>query len=254
LRPVACHYLDCCRIAVIDTTFVIIVIGSFVAAVVNAAFSAGGALIILAITTTVLPVQAIVPIHSLLLIGSTTTRTYAFREFIDWKIIGSFLVGSLLGALIGAGLYVELPEVLIGSVISILMLVSVWMPKLDWAPRIRHPWVIVGFLHTLFSTLFAFGAVLHSVVLHTNLSRHQILGTMAGCLTGMGVFKIAGYVYYGFDYSPYLFIIVAAIVVSIIGTWVGKLLVDKISEDKFRIGFRVLITVIALRLLYSSLA
>jgi uncharacterized membrane protein YfcA len=77
---------------------------------------------------------------------------------------------------------------------------------------------------------------------------------MAGCLTGMGVFKIAGYVYYGFDYSPYLFIIVAAIVVSIIGTWVGKLLVDKIPEDKFRIGFRVLITVIALRLLYSSLA
>ena len=67
----------------IDTTFVTIVVGSFVAAVVNAAFSAGGALIILAITTTVLPVQAIVPIHSLLLIGSTTTRTYAFREFID---------------------------------------------------------------------------------------------------------------------------------------------------------------------------
>lgn len=237
----------------IDATFVIIVVGSFIAAVINAAFSAGGALIILAITTTVLPVQAIVPIHSLLLIGSTATRTYAFREFIVWKITRSFLVGSFLGALIGAGLYVELPEVLIATIISILMLVSVWMPKLAWGPKIRHPWVIVGFLHSLLSTLFAFGAVLHSVILHTKLSRHQILGTMAGSLTGMGVFKIAGYVYYGFDYSPYLLIIAAAIFVSFIGTWVGKLLVDKIPEDKFRIGFRVLITVTALRLLYSSL-
>ena len=133
----------------IDATFVIIVVGSFIAAVINAAFSAGGALIILAITTTVLPVQAIVPIHSLLLIGSTATRTYAFREFIVWKITRSFLVGSFLGALIGAGLYVELPEVLIATIISILMLVSVWMPKLAWGPKIRHHWVIVGFLHSL---------------------------------------------------------------------------------------------------------
>ncbi len=238
----------------IDATFVTIVTGSFIAAVVNAAFAAGGALIVLAVTTTVLPVQAIVPIHSLLLIGSTISRAYYFWEFIDWKIAGPFLVGSVLGASIGSGLYVELPEVFLTTVISVLMLVSVWMPRLSWQPRIRHPWAIVGFLHTLFSTLFAFGAVLHSVVLHTRLSRHQILGTMAGCLTGMGVFKIAGYVFYGFDYSPYLFIIVVAIVVSFIGTWVGKLLVDKIPEDKFRIGFRLLITVIALRLLYSSLA
>jgi len=255
LRLAACQRLDryCC-VAVIDVTLVTIVIGSFIAAVVNAAFAAGGALIVLAITTTVLPVQAVVPIHSLLLIGSTISRAYYFWEFIDWKIAGPFLAGSALGALIGSGLYVELPEVLLATVISVLMLVSVWMPRLSWRPKIRHPWAVVGFLHTLFSTLFAFGAVLHSVILHTKLGRREILGTMAGGLTGMGVFKIAGYVYYGFDYSPYLFIIVAAIIVSFIGTWVGKLLVDKIPEDKFRIGFRLLITVIALRLLYSSLA
>jgi uncharacterized membrane protein YfcA len=238
---------------VIDTTFVIIVAGSFVAAVVNAAFAAGGALIVLAITTTVLPVHAVVPIHSCLLIGSTVSRVYYFREFINWSIAGPFLVGSAFGALIGSGLYVELPEVLLATAISILMLVSVWMPRLSWQPTIRHPWAIVGFLHTLFSTLFAFGAVLQSVILHTRLERREILGTMAGGLTGMGIFKIAGYVYYGFDYSPYLLTIVAAIFVSFVGTWAGKLLVDKIPEDIFRLGFRVLITVIAVRLLYSAL-
>jgi uncharacterized membrane protein YfcA len=128
------------------------------------------------------------------------------------------------------------------------------MPRLSWQPGIRHPWAIVGFLHTLFSTLFAFGAVLQSVILHTKLERREILGTMAGGLTGMGVFKIAGYAFYGFDYSPYVSLIAAAIVVSFIGTWVGKLLVDKIPEKQFRLGFRILITVIALRLLYSGLA
>jgi len=57
-----------------DVTFYAIVIGSFLAAVSNAAFSGGGALIILAITSTVLPVAAVVPIHSTLLIGSTSSR------------------------------------------------------------------------------------------------------------------------------------------------------------------------------------
>lgn len=216
-------------------------------------FSAGGALIILAITSTVLPIQAIVPIHSTLLIGSTATRVLFFWEHIDWRIAGPFLVGSLFGALIGARVYIELPEALIAAAISVLMLVALWLPKVTWRPRIRHPWIIVGFIHTLISTMFAYGALLHSVILHTNLKRQQVVGTMAGGLTGMGIFKIAGYVFYGFDYSPYLVTIAAAVGVSFLGTAVGKMLGSRLSEDKFRLIYRVLITITALRLLYAGL-
>jgi len=216
-------------------------------------FSAGGALIILAITSTVLPIQAIVPIHSTLLIGSTATRVLFFWEHIDWRIAGPFLVGSLFGALIGARVYIELPEALIATAISSLMLVALWLPKVTWRPRIRHPWVIVGFIHTFISTLFAYGALLHSVILHTDLKRQQVVGTMAGGLTGMGVFKIAGYVFYGFDYSPYLVTIAAAVGVSFLGTAVGKKLGSRLSEEKFRLVYRVLITITALRLLYVGL-
>lgn len=219
----------------------------------NAVFSAGGALIILAITSTVLPIQAIVPIHSTLLIGSTATRVLFFWEHIDWRIAGPFLVGSLFGALIGARVYIELPEALIATAISALMLVALWLPKVTWRPRIRHPWAIVGFIHTLISTLFAYGALLHSVILHTDLKRQQVVGTMAGGLTGMGIFKIAGYVFYGFDYSPYLVTIAAAVAVSFLGTAVGKKLGSRLSEDKFRLIYRVLITITALRLLYVGL-
>lgn len=216
-------------------------------------FSAGGALIILAITSTVLPIQAIVPIHSTLLIGSTATRVLFFWEHIDWRIAGPFLVGSLFGALIGARVYIELPEALIAAAISVLMLVALWLPKVTWRPRIRHPWIIVGFIHTLISTMFAYGALLHSVILHTDLKRQQVVGTMAGGLTGMGIFKIAGYVFYGFDYSPYLVTIAAAVGVSFLGTAVGKMLGSRLSEDKFRLIYRVLITITALRLLYAGL-
>ena len=237
----------------IDSTFVVIVAGTFVASLFNAAFSAGGALIVLAITSTVLPVQAIVPIHSTLLIGSTATRILFFWDYIDWTLVRPFIAGSLVGAFLGARIYVALPEAIIAVAIALVMLVAIWLPGMSWRPRIRHPWAIVGFIHSLLSTLFAYGALLHAVILHTRLDRRQIVGTLGGCLAGMSVFKIAGYAFYGFDYRPYYAVIAAAVIVSFAGTAAGKMIVDRLSEERFRLVYRVLITASALRLLYTGL-
>ena len=241
------------RAAQIDTTFAIIVVGSLVAAIFNAAFSAGGALIVLAVTSTVLPVQAIVPIHSTLLIGSTVSRVILFWPHIDWKLVFPFWTGALAGAWLGARIYIELPEAIIATAISIVMLVAIWIPGIPWRPRIRHPWVIVGFLHSLLSTLFAYGALLHAVILHTQLRRQQIVATLGGCLLGMSIFKIAGYASFGFDYRPYLGMIAAAVAISFAGTAIGKRIVDRLPEKRFRLIFQVLVTVTALRLLYTGL-
>lgn len=230
----------------------VIVGGSFLAAVSNAAFANGGAMIILAITSTVLPVTAVVPIHSTLLIGSTASRVIAFRKDIDWKIAGGFLIGSAIAVAIAAPLYVDLPGSIVAAAIATIMLVATWLPAIRWRPRLRHPWVLVGFIHSFLSTLFAYGALLHSVVLHTGLNRRQITGTMAACLTGMGVFKISGYSLAGFDYAPYASLIVLSILAAFVGTWVGKLLIDRISESAFRLVFRLLVTATAMRLFYVA--
>jgi uncharacterized membrane protein YfcA len=236
-----------------DTTLIIIVAGSFLAALSNAAFSAGGAMIVLAVTSTVLPVSAIVPIHSTLLIGSTATRAILFGREIDWRIARPFLLGSVVAVAIGSRLYVELPETIIASAISIVMLIAIWLPGISWRPTLRHPWTLIGFIHSLFSTLFAYGALLHAVILHAGLKRRAIVGTMAACLTGLQVLKIAGYALNGFDYGPYLRIIAFSIAAALLGTGVGKMVVDRISEELFRFLFRALVTVTALRLLYVGL-
>ncbi len=231
----------------------VIVLGSFIAAVCNAAFANGGAMIVLAVTSTVLPVAAIVPIHSTLLIGSTASRVAMFREHIQWQIAGPFLLGSVIAVALASRLYVALPERVIAIALSTLMLVAIWLPAISWRPRIAHPWGVVGFVHSFLSTLFAYGALLHAVILHAGLTRRAVVGTMAAALTGMGVFKIAGYAANGFDYRPYLVVIAMSILVAFAGTWVGKLLIEKISERTFRIAFRVLVTLTALRLMYIGI-
>lgn len=237
----------------LDWVFAALVAGSFVAAAFNAAFSVGGAVIVLATTTAVLPVTAVVPIHSGLLIGSTVGRAWMFRSHIDWKIARPFLIGSLIGAAIGARTYFELPERTIAIAIAVVMLFAIWLPGVQWRPRIKHPWAIVGLLHSLLSTLFAYGAVLQSIVLHVGLKRKELIATTAGCLSGMSMFKIAGYAWFGFDYRPYLVLIAVAVLASLCGTWLGKRLGEDLPEKQFRLAYRILITVTALRLLYVSL-
>ena len=94
---------------------------------------------------------------------------------------------------------------------------------------------------------------MHAVILHTGLNRQQIVGTMAACLTGMSIFKIFGYALNGFDYTPYFQVIAFSIAAAFLGTWVGKLVIDRISEALFRIVFRAPVTVTAIRLLYVGL-
>jgi uncharacterized membrane protein YfcA len=101
--------------------------------------------------------------------------------------------------------------------------------------------------------LFAYGALLHAVILHTGLKRRQVVATMAASLTGMGIFKIAGYAANGFDYRPYLMTIVLSVLVAVLGTWVGKLLIDRISEAVFRTVFRLLVTLTAVRLIVTAI-
>ncbi len=231
----------------------VIVIGSFIAAVCNAAFANGGAMIILGVTSSVLPVGAIVPIHSTLLIGSTASRVVVFREHIRWHIAGPFLVGSVVAVAIASRLYVELPERVIAIAIGTLMLIAIWLPAVSWRPRVAHPWGIVGFVHSFLSTLFAYGALLHAVILHAGLRRREVVGTMGAALTGMGVFKITGYALNGFDYRPYLVVIALSVLCAFAGTWVGKLLIDRIAERTFRVAFRLFVTLTALRLMYTGI-
>ena len=231
-----------------------IVAGSFLAAVSNAAFSSGGAMIVLAVTSTVRPVSVVVPSHSTLLIGSTASRALVFRRHVDWRVAGPFLVGSLVAVAIGARIYFELPDAMIGVAIALVMLLAIWLPDVRWRPRLRHPWAIVGFVHSLLSTLFAYGALLHAVILHTGLRRREVVGTMAVALTGMSLFKITGYAVNGFDYRPFVAVIVLSVVAAFLGTWLGKRINDRVSESTFRFVFRALVTVTALRLLYVNLA
>lgn len=91
------------------------------------------------------------------------------------------------------------------------------------------------------------------VILCTNLLKLQITSTLAACLVTMDVFKVIGYVSVGFIFADYIPHIVLANISGLVGTWAGKHVIHKLSEQTFRLVFKSLITLLALRLLYRGL-
>jgi len=66
--------------------------------------------------------------------------------------------------------------------------------------------------------------------------------------------KILTFGFLGFSFAPYISLIVSMILFGIVGTWSGKTILLWMPEQIFRKAFSFVLTVLALRLLYESLA
>lgn len=236
-----------------DLTLIVIILGGFCASFINAAFATGGIYIMLAATSSVLPLTVAVPLQSVLVFSSLVARLYYFWREIQWKIVLGFGAGSVIGVAIGARVFTGMTEAGLALLLGILLLVLIWLPVTTWKIPLRHPFFPVGIAHSFIGTIFGVGALLQPSILRTNLNKLQITGTLAACLITMDVFKIAGYAGFGFNYLDYLPHIVAGSLAGIAGTWAGKRITHRISEAAFRIVFKTLITVVAFRFIYKGL-
>ena len=226
--------------------------GSLVASFVNAAFATGGIYLLIAATSSVLPLTVAVPLQPMFAAGSLVGRILFFRRHIDWHIVGTFAVGAVLGVYAGSHVFVTLSEAQIAWLLGVTLLVLIWFPQVSWGARIRHPFVYVGVVHCFISTIFAVGALLQPLILRTRLKKLAITGTLAAALFSMDLFKIVGYSAFGFDYRDYGAHIAVAVVAGFAGTWIGRHVTHRVSEQTFRLVFRTLIALVALRLLYRG--
>ncbi len=225
---------------------------SFLSAVVSSVFGIGGGFIMLALVANILPLADVVPMQSALVMGLSMGRSWYFRHHTQWTIVTPFVVGCFLGAPLGAVIYVHLPGIVIGLVLGGIMLASVWLPPLKWRVNIRHPFLLVGIFHSLLSTLFSFGGLLQPVMLRTSLGKMQIIATLSVALMIMNVLKLASYVAVGFNFKPYLALIALSIATAIPGAALGRRLVHRVPDEKFRMIFKLIITLLALRLCYRA--
>jgi len=185
--------------------------------------------------------------------GSNIGRAALMRQHIDRHILVPFVFGSVLGVVVGAKLFVALPSVVLQAILGVFVLASVWLPKLKASKIPNRGFFLVGAVGS-FCTMFvgATGPFVASFITPDRLPRHAVVATHASCMSVQHVLKVIAFGFLGFAFVPWVPLLVAMIAAGFLGTVLGKRLLDRLPHRIFSRAFKIILTGLALRLLYAA--
>ena len=219
----------------------------------TAAAGIGGGLVLLSVLASFLPPAVVIPIHGVVQLGSNAGRAALLRRQIDRHIVLPFALGSILGIVVGAKLFVALPTPTLQIILGLFVLASVWLPKLKTSHIPNRGFTVVGMIGS-FCTMFvgATGPFVASFITPDRLSRHEVVATHAACMTLQHTLKVVAFGFLGFAFLPWAPLLVAMIAAGFFGTMIGRRLLDRLPHHAFARIFKLILTVLALRLLYAA--
>ena len=219
----------------------------------TAAAGIGGGLVLLSVMASFLPPIIVIPIHGVVQLGSNAGRAVLLRQHIDRGILLPFVLGSVLGIVLGAKLFVALPTPVLEIILGLFILASVWLPKLKASQIANRGFALVGVVGS-FVTMFvgATGPFVASFITPERLERHAVVATHATCMTVQHTLKVAAFGFLGFAFLPWVPLLAAMIAAGFLGTMLGRRLLDRLPHHIFARAFKIILTVLALRLLYAA--
>ena len=234
--------------------FFVLCFVSLLGSLIAGALGLGGGALVLATMANLLPPTALVPIHGVVQLGSNLSRALlSWRETL-MSIVTPFFIGTILGAAIGAKFVIALPKSWLQLVLAAFILVSTWLPNLQSRSASKVKFFFVGVVTTIV-TMFVggTGVLVGSFVAPACPERHQFVSTHSVVMTIQHGLKIITFVLLGFAFGPYMALLIGLVSFSFIGSYAGKLLLNRLPERIFRVALKATLTVLALQLLYSAL-
>lgn len=233
-----------------------LVVAAALTSLLTAALGAGGGVILLALLALTVPAAAIIPVHGMVQLGSNVNRAAMLWRCIDWRVMAWFAPGVLLGAWLASQLLMELPLATIQLCIAGFTLLLVWGPAM---PRqaLGRAGTLVASTVTSFLTMFvgATGPLVASFIKHQQgLDRFATVATFASAMSLQHAPKALIYGAAGFAFRDWLGLILLMIGAGALGTWLGLKLLGRFSNARFGLVFNLLLTALALRLLWQALS
>lgn len=228
---------------------VILVLSAWFTATVSGTLGMAGGILLLTIMAQFFPVAILIPLHGIIQLSSNLSRTFLHFRSVDFKVTRTFAIGSVLGAAVGSQMVTEIPETPYRIGLAIFILVATWMPKLKSVKPIRGKFFFVGLVSSFLSLFVgATGPLIAPFYIRESFPKEVLVATKAACQVFIHLFKVTTYFVLGFALSDYAVLAILMIAATFLGNYCGKLLLGRISETGFRMGFKIVITLLAIRL------
>ena len=231
---------------------------AFVTAMLSGVFGMAGGLVLMGALAFVLPVQAAFVTHGVLQLVANGWRAILHRKHVRWDIVGWYALASLI-----AGGVVALLSFTPSKPLLFLLLGLV--PFLTWLPQ---KWInldagkpaqafLSGLTVTgLNLTAGVAGPLLDIFFVRTELTRHAIVATKAATQVFAHLAKILVYgapLFAGQAVGmPPLWVFALAIPLSMAGTAVGGMILNRVSDVDFKRWTRWIITAVGISYLVQA--
>lgn len=223
----------------------VIWLGTLFTAAMSSIFGMTGGMILMGLLTAVLTVSATMVLHGLIQLTSNSYRAWLNREAVRWDIIRGYLLGSV-GA-VGLFLYLvtsfDRPSpALVYLSLGALPFIAYALPdrlKLDITRPYMAPvcGVLIGTTNLVAGVA---GPLLDVFFQRSGLTRHEIVASKAMTQVIAHIIKIFFYGYLAETFSPSgeavwptIWIFAGCVVFSVLGTRLGKKILDAMTDTDF---------------------
>jgi len=233
------------------SSLVILTISAFGCSIIAGMMGVAGGVLFLGILASFVETTYVVPLYAVVMMVSTGSRSVLFRKHINWRIVLRYTMGLLPGAFLGIFVFKLLPKDLIKLAMGFFILAAVFMPvtkkenRLDIGVFIPLG-LVAGFIGIFFG---ASGPLTASFYIRQGIVKEALIATKATCALMDHTLKIFLFGLIGINVLSYGNLAVYLVLAVIPGIYVGKKLLHKISDRVFMIVFKVLLSILALRII-----
>lgn len=230
-----------------------LVLTALISAFVTGVAGAAGGLLLLGVLAAVFPPAILIPVHTVVMLGDNCGRIAILWRHIMWRALAPFFIGAAIGAAAGGQIFVSLPTEILQISLGVLIIVFTWMPKIASVGSLGGRFGLVGFAATFVGMFVsATGVLVGPFVAAACKDRRDVIGTFSATMALVHLCKLVAFGFLGVSLAPYFPLIAAMLAATVIGNLLASRILNRIPERAFRLVFRILLTALAIRILWVA--
>lgn len=194
--------------------------------------------------------HSVLGITALFHLSSNISKIALFREGVDWKLIRNIGIPAVIFVILGAFLsryidntFLEISLAIFLIVISTVLLI---FKNLQLKPTITNS-VSGGVVSGITAGLLGTGGAIRGLTLAAfNLKKEVFIATSAVIDLGIDLSRSVVYFSNGYIHKDDLYLIPILLVVSVIGTFTGKQMLNLFTQQQFKLTVLILILIVGL--------
>lgn len=234
----------------------LLIVAALAGSIVGGVAGFGGGLILLPVVAWVVGVRAASPVLTVTMLIGNLSRIWWSRHDLDTRVVTRYLLGAIPATFLGVMLYAGTPNAWLGRIIGAFMIAAIPLRRAMLASRVQvrlaHFPILGGLAGALSAIVVTTGPFVTPFFLAYGLRRGAFVGTEAVCALGMHLSRSVAFARYAL--LSWDTVTLGCVLGSTMfaGAWIGRKLLDRMSDRVFLMIIEVLLFVAGLQFLLFS--